>query len=120
MYGERGFRLTITNDSTHVPGREDIVPIPEREENHYPIGWGECPYPRRRRDSLFHGEKRMCLSQNERRVSLSQEQRRVSVSQEEGRLSLSHEEKRFPNHVGEETRLPCTSHGERGSRIYLS
>ena len=37
---------------------------------------GECPYPRRRGESLSDGERRMSLSEDERGVSLSQEKRR--------------------------------------------
>ena len=133
---ERGFHLTMTNESTHALG----VPVPRREESLYPMGRGECPYPRWRRESLSVGERRMSLSQEESvpvprgdcpypqmRVSLSKEERSGSLSQEERvpihkerRGSLSQEEKRLLNHLGEESRLPCTTHGEEGSQVYLS
>ena len=64
-------------------------------------GRGECPYPKRRGEHPYP----------ERRVSLSQEERRGFLSQEERRL---------PNHLGEESRLPCTTHGERRSQVHLS
>ena len=75
---------------------KENVAIPEGEENHYSWGRGEYPYPKRR------GE----YPQPEKRISLSQEERRGSLSQEESGL---------PIHLGEESRLPCTTHGEGGS-----
>ena len=62
--------------------------------------WSPCP--KERRESLSDGERRMSLSQLEKRGSLSQE------------------EKRLPNHLGEVSRLPCTTHGEGGSEVHLS
>ena len=35
-------------------------------------------------------------------------------------LSPSQEEKGLSNHLGEESRLRCTTHGEGGSQVHLS
>ena len=86
------------------------VPIPGGEEIHYPMGRRECLCPRMRGECPYP----------KRRGGYPHPMRRVSLCQEERRVSLSHEEKRFPNHMGEETRLPCTTHGEEGSQVHLS
>ena len=65
------------------------------------MGGVECPYLKRRGEYLYP-------------------KKRVSLSQEERRGSLSQEEKRLPNHLEEESRLPCTTHGEGGSQVHLS
>ena len=41
----------------------------------------------------------------------------MSLSQEERRVSLSQEEERFPNYWGDESRLPHTTHGEKGPKF---
>ena len=50
---ERGLRLTMTNKSTHALG----VLVPRREQSPYAMGRGECPYPRRTRQSLSDGRE---------------------------------------------------------------
>ena len=62
----------------------------------YLMGRGECPYPRRRRESIFLGG---------RRISLSQEKRRVSLSQEES-VAIPRGEERVPIPRGEEVAKP--------------
>ena len=44
----------------------------------------------------------------------------MSLSQEQRRVSLSEEERKFPNHLGEVSRVPGSTHGEGGCQVHLN
>ena len=104
------FELREDLGADRLQALEDWLQLEGEEENQYPMGRRECLYPRMREECPLP----------RRRGEYPYPKWRVSLSQDETRVSLSQEERRLPEHLRDESPLPCTTNGEGGPQIHLS